>query len=225
MLAAGFTPAAAARPQASAIAALSTAEASCRNLLVKRNQALFWEGDLVDGYYRVINGAIRLCKLMPDGRRQISDFFGHGDLVLIEFSDTHAFTAEAIVDTVICHYPRAAVDALIQSNPSFSRQLLTMACDRLVSAHQRMTELGRKTAEERLATFLVGGAKRLPPTRHVMNLPMSRADIADYLGLTIETVSRVFSKFKRDGIIDLPDIHSVQVIDTDQLDLLSEGEA
>jgi len=214
-----------ARVQASACAVFSSAEASCLNLRVKRDQALFWEGDEVDGCYRIIDGAVRLCRMMPDGRRQISDFFGPGDLMLIELSDTHAFTAEAIVDTVVCHYPRSIVDTLLKSDPRFALELLAIACDRLVSAHHRMAVLGRKTAEERLATFLAGGAKRLTPKRPVMNLPMPRVDIADYLGLTVETVSRILSRFKRDGIIDLPDIHTVRVLDADLLDRLSEGEA
>ena len=211
--------------QASACAVFSSAEASCCNLRVRRDQALFWEGDEVDGYYRIIDGAVRLCRMMPDGRRQISDFFGPGDLLLIELSDSHAFTAEAIVDSIVCHYPRSIVDALLRSDPRFALELLAFACDRLVSAHHRMAVLGRKTAEERLATFLAGGAKRLTSKRPVMNLPMPRVDIADYLGLTVETVSRILSRFKRDGIIDLPDTHSVVVCKLDVLERLSEGEA
>ncbi|GGF43596.1 hypothetical protein GCM10011611_57530 [Aliidongia dinghuensis] len=224
MLANGFAPSACAQTQQSIFVALSGAAAPGRNQLVKRDQTLFWVGDPVDGYYRVISGAVRLCKMMPDGRRQISDFFGPGDLILIELSAEHAFTAEAVTDSVICHYPRPTIDALL-ADPKFSRQLLTIACDRLVSAHHRMAVLGRKTAEERLATFLVTSAKRLPASRQVMSLPMSRADIADYLGLTVETVSRVLSKFRRDGLIDLPDSHSVRIMDRDQLERLSDGDA
>jgi len=207
------------------VAAFSSLEAQARHSLLKRDAALFWEGDSVEGYYRVVSGAVRLCKLMPDGRRQVADFFAAGDLILVEFTDIHHFTAEAIVDSVICHYPRSAVDLLAETDPRFARQLLSLACDRLMSAHSQMVVLGCKTAEERLATFLVTQAKRHPSPNRLMSVPMSRADIADYLGLTVETVSRVLSKLKRRGIIDLPDIHSVRVIDCDRLDLLSEGEA
>ena len=224
MLQIGFASPATARSQASATASLASA-ATGRHQHVRRDEVLFWEGEAVDGCYRVISGAVRLCKLLPDGRRQISDFFGPGDLILIELSHDHEFTAEAISNSVICHYSRATLEALLQCDLGFSRQLLTVACDRLVSAHHRMTALGRKTAEERLASFLAASARRLPETRRVMNLPMTRTDIADYLGLTIETVSRTLSKFKRDGLIDLPDSHSVVVCKLDALERLSEGEA
>lgn len=204
---------------------LASLEHYARTSLVKHDAALFWEGDTVAGYYRVVHGAVRMCKLMPDGRRQVADFFGDGDLILVEFSETHRFTAEAIVDSVICFYPRSAIDLLVQSDARFARQLLGLACDRLMSAHSQMVVLGRKTAEERLATFLSGHARRHPKPNRLMSLPMSRIDIADYLGLTVETVSRVLSKLKRQGVIELPDIHSVRVVDCDQLELMSEGEA
>jgi CRP-like cAMP-binding protein len=210
--------------QPGSVAALSIIEAQARPSLLKRDAALFWEGDTVEGYYRVVSGAVRLCKLMPDGRRQVADFFAAGDLILVEFADVHHFTAEAIVDSVICYYPRSAIDLLAQTDHRFARQLLSLACERLMSAHSQMLVLGRKTAEERLATFLVTQAKRHSTPNRLMSVPMSRADIADYLGLTVETVSRVLSKFKREGIIDLPDIHSVRVKDCDRLALVSEGE-
>jgi len=224
MLQIGFASQTTALSQASAFASLASATDG-RHCRVPRDQALFWEGDPIDGCYRVIDGAVRLCKMMPDGRRQISDFFGPGDLILIELGSEHAFTAEAIVDSVVCHYPRSSLDGLLQTDPRFSRQLLAVACDRLVSAHHRMAVLGRKTAEERLATFLAENARRLPQSRRVMNLPMSRADIADYLGLTVETVSRVLSKFKRERLIDLPDTHSVAIRNVEALERLSDGDA
>src|ERR1700761_6137413 len=132
------------------VAAFMSLEAHARQSLLKRDAVLFWEGDAVEGYYRVVSGAVRLCKLMPDGRRQVADFFAAGDLILVEFADVHHFTAEAIVDSVICYYPRSAIDLLAQTDHRFAQQLLSLACERLMSAHSQMLVLGRKTAEERI---------------------------------------------------------------------------
>jgi len=196
-----------------------------RNQLVKRDQALFWEGDTVDSYYRVISGAVRLCKQLPDGRRHVANFYAAGDLIAPEASGQAGFTAEAIVDSVICQYSRTAVDRLVRTNPHIASQLLLLAYDRLASAQSQMVVLGRKTADERIATFLAEHAARLPNHKRLMKMPMSRADVADYLGLTVETVSRVLSKLRRDKVIELPDVHSVRILDEGRLDEISSGEA
>jgi CRP-like cAMP-binding protein len=194
-----------------------------RNVAVKRDQTIFWEGDAATSCYRVISGAVRICKLMSDGRRQVADFFTAGDIVVLDLTEKYSFTAEAIVDGVVRQYPRAAIRHLVQSDPSFSQQLLALTCRRLMSAHHQMMMLGRKTAEERMATFLSGLFVRQPRRNRQIELPMSRTDIADYLGLTVETVSRVLTKLKRQGAISLPNTHSVTITDPDALELLCEG--
>jgi CRP/FNR family transcriptional regulator len=194
-----------------------------RNVVKKRDQTIFWEGDPATSYYRVVSGAVRICKVMPDGRRQVTDFFTAGDMIVIDFADKYGFTAEAVTDCAVRQYPRAAILGLLNSDPRLSRQMLALACNRLMSAQHRMMTLGRKRAEERLATFLFGLAGHQPRRNALVELPMSRADIADYLGLTVETVSRELTKLRQQGMIALPNAHSVTIIDAEGLALLCEG--
>jgi|HubBroStandDraft_1064217.scaffolds.fasta_scaffold00567_8 CRP-like cAMP-binding protein len=206
------------------VAALRLPENIGRNVAVERDEVIFWEGDQATSYYRVVSGAVRICKLMADGRRQVADFFTAGDLVVLDLAQLYSFTAEAVVDSVVREYSRSSIMNLLTSDQQFSRQLLAITCRRLMSAHHQMVTLGRKTAEERIATFLSGLADRKPKRTLPIELP-SRSDIADYLGLTVETVSRVLAKLKRQGVIELPNTHSVTVVDPDALDLLVEGAA
>jgi len=192
-----------------------------RSHLLKRDQALFLEGDADDSHYLVIGGALRLSRQLPDGRRHVASFYAAGDLIAPESAGSCSFTAEAIVDSVIRRYSRSAIDYLVQSNPQVALQLLSLSYDRLAWAQNQMVVLGRKTADERIATFLLEHAARLPNHKRLMKMPMSRADIADYLGLTAETVSRVLSKLDRCKVVELLDIHSIRVLDEDRLEEIS----
>lgn len=192
-----------------------------RNMMVKRDQTIFWGGDAAVSFYRVVSGAVRICKLMADGRRQVADFFAAGDLIVLDLAEKYSFTAEAVADSVVRQYPRAAIFNLLKNDQRFSQQLLALTCSRLMSAHHQMMTLGRKTAEERMATFLAGLARR---SRQI-ELPMSRTDIADYLGLTVETVSRVLTKLKQQGVISVPNTHSISITDPEALELLCDGAA
>jgi CRP/FNR family transcriptional regulator len=196
-----------------------------RNTMIKRDQAIFWEGDAATSFYRVVSGAVRICKLMADGRRQVTDFFTAGDLIVLDLADKYSFTAEAVVDCIVRQYPRTAIFNLVKNDQRFSQQLLAITCSRLMSAHHQMMTLGRKTAEERMATFLTGLVQREPRRSRQIELPMSRTDIADYLGLTVETVSRVLSRLKQQGVISVPNTHSVSITDPEALELLCDGAA
>jgi CRP/FNR family transcriptional regulator len=231
MLTTDIRPAVSARlPQKSAPAAktiddLELPDHLGRNVAMKRDQTVFWEGDPANSYYRVVSGAVRICKLMPDGRRQVTDFFTSGDMIVLDFAEKYGVTAEAVTDCVVRQYPRTAILGLLNSDPRLSRQMLTLACRRLISAQHQMMTLGRKRAEERLATFLLGLAERQPRRGARIELPMSRADIADYLGLTVETVSRELTKLRQQDVITLPNTHSVTIIDVEALEQLGEGVA
>ena len=205
--------------------ALHLPEQLGRNTVIKRDQTIFWEGDAAVSFYRVVSGAVRICKLMADGRRQVADFFAAGDLIVLDLAKKYSFTAEAVVDSVVRQYPRAAIFNLVKNDQRFSQQLLALTCSRLVSAHHQMMTLGRKTAEERMATFLAGLARRQPRRSRQIELPMSRTDIADYLGLTVETVSRVLTKLKLQGVISVPNTHSISITDPEALELLCDGAA
>jgi CRP/FNR family transcriptional regulator len=187
-------------------------ETSGTNQLVLRDRILFGQGDAAHSVYRILSGVLRIYKLMPDGRRHVTDFLIAGDVLGFEVGDRHRVAAEAVVDCVVRRYPRTQVDIAAHHRPDFARRLLDLAWNRLAAAQAQLVSLGRKTAEERLASFLLALSVRAGRVDRAIALPMSRADIADHLGLTIETVSRLFTRLRKEGVIDLPDAHSFRVL-------------
>lgn len=165
---------------------------------------IYAQGEKCGGLYRVEFGAVRVYRLLADGRRQISAFHLAGEMFGFEADDTHHFFAEAICATGI-RALRASPDN------DLSSELLPMALKGLVRAQEHLLVLGRQNAIERIAAFLADIAERQGGLR-LIELPMSRTDIADYLGLTIETVSRVFSRLKQKGVIRLPGLRSVEIV-------------
>ena len=141
---------------------------------------------------------------MEDGRRQISEFLMPGDTLGFDALETYDFAAEAVSDVVLRRYPRRMVDALAERNISLARRLRDEISTSLRMAHTRLVLLGRKTASERISSFLLEMVERLPQARaNILDLPMSRTDMADHLGLTIETVCRVLAHLRRDGTITI----------------------
>jgi CRP/FNR family nitrogen fixation transcriptional regulator len=189
-------------------------------LTLTRNQEIFGEGERADYCYKVISGAVRICKTLADGRRHIASFHFAGDFFGFEGLSQRHYTAEAITEVVFVRYPRAAVERLAEQQMAFGRRLREMAFSSLAEAHGRMLCLGRKTAQERVASFLIDMADRLGDEEPI-ELPMSRGDVADYLGLTLETVSRVLSAFRRVGAIALPTAHSIDLLDRAALEDLA----
>jgi CRP-like cAMP-binding protein len=169
---------------------------------VAREREIHGQGEAANCCYRVVSGCVRLVKLMEDGRRQVGEFLLAGDLFGFDALDTYDFAAEAVSDVVLRRYPRRMVDALAESNMALARRLREIISTDLRSAHTRLLLLGRKTASERIASFLLEMSTRLQQDRPgVLDLPMSRTDIADHLGLTIETVCRVLAHLRRDEAI------------------------
>jgi CRP/FNR family transcriptional regulator, nitrogen fixation regulation protein len=187
-----------------------------------RNEEIFAEGDAGDCWYKVVAGTVRLCKLLADGRRHIAEFYFSGDCFGLENMPERLFSAEAVSDVVVMRYPRRATERLIDASPSLARGLRDMTLRDLANAQIRMMMLGRMSAPERVATFLLDMFERRDATR-TLDLPMSRNDIADYLGLTIETVCRVMSAFKRSGAIDIPSPHRVELRDRAALAAIGEA--
>jgi len=167
---------------------------------VRRNEALFREGDPGRFWFRVLIGALRSSRLLPDGRRHISGFTLPGDFVGLE--DIYRFTAEAVSNATLMRYSRQTIDGLVEQQPGLGRCLLKLVCGDLDTAQSQMLLLGRKNAAEKLASFLLTMADRNGKADRI-SLPMTRCDIADYLGLTTETVSRVFSQLRSEGVITL----------------------
>jgi len=187
-----------------------------------RNEEIFAEGDAADSWFKVISGTVRLCKLLADGRRHIAEFYFSGDCFGLDTMSERLFSAEAVGDVIVMRYPRRATERLIDDNPALDRTLRDMTMRDLANAQMRMMLLGRMSAPERVATFLLDMFDRRDAQR-ALDLPMSRNDIADYLGLTIETVCRVMSAFKRDGWIGIPNPHRVELNDRDSLVAVSEA--
>ena len=181
------------------------------------------EGDTADAFWNVTAGAARLYKLLPDGRRQITGFARAGDFLGLAVSAAYAFSAEAIDRLTLCRFTRRNLRALLDDFPAMEKSLLDVASNELVAAQEQMLLLGRKTARERVASFLLAQASRTAGTADRIDLPMGRGDIADYLGLTIETVSRTFSRLRTDRIVALPDIRTAVILDRKRLAETAEG--
>ena len=189
-------------------------------------EPLFDESTPADHVFNVTDGAMKVYKLLPDGRRQITGFLFAGDFLGFANDDAYAYSAEAVTHVGLCRFQRRKLEALLRQHPKLEQRLLTVASHELVAAQEQMLLLGRKSAREKLASFLINLSDRavrrgLPD--NPIDLPMTRNDIGDYLGLSTETVSRTFTLFKREGTIsDLPN-HKVQVSDKDLLLQVSEG--
>ena len=173
---------------------LETASSSARTLGVAKDQPIYAEGDPAEFCYRVLGGCVRMVKLMDDGRRQVTEFLLPGDMLGLDTLDAYDLTAEAVMPTTLRRYRRAAVEALADRDPAVARRLRSFAANSLRQARERMMLLGRKTATERIASFLLEMTDHASSCRrdHVP-LPMGRGDIADHLGLTTETVCRVLT--------------------------------
>jgi CRP/FNR family nitrogen fixation transcriptional regulator len=168
-----------------------------------KDAEIYAEGDRAVFFYKVLSGAVRTCKLLSDGRRQIDAFHLPGDIFGLEARDEHRFCAEAVSDAHVVVYRRSSLESLASTDAQFARQIVSVMMGRLAQAQEHTLLLGRKTALERIATFLLDMAERASADADAIALPMLRSDIADYLGLTIETVSRTLTQLEREAVIEL----------------------
>jgi CRP/FNR family transcriptional regulator, nitrogen fixation regulation protein len=167
-----------------------------------RNMEIYGEEEPADYLYKVISGAVRTYKVLLDGRRQIGAFYLPGDIFGLGTGEEHAFSAEAVVDSRVLVIKRSVVLSLAAWDTDMARQLWTLT-GRELQRTQNHVLLLIKTAPQRVASFLLEMAERIQDSDEV-ELPMSRRDIADYLGLTIETVSRMLTQFENASAIALP---------------------
>lgn len=166
-----------------------------------RDTEIFGENDPADYLYKVLSGAVRTYKILTDGRRQVSGFYLPGDIFGLEFADEHTLSAEAISDAKVLVVKRSAVSALAGRAPSVAQQLFTLTGRELRRVQDRILLL-IKNARERVASFLLEMAERASEN-NTIELPMSRQDIADYLGLTIETVCRTLTALETASAIEV----------------------
>jgi CRP/FNR family nitrogen fixation transcriptional regulator len=182
------------------LSCLSQTEITLSEFKYRRGAEIFGEAEPAEYVYQVIDGAVRSYKLLSDGRRQIGAFHLVGDIFGLENGSAHRFTAEAIVDTTVRLMKRASLAHVAEQDVAVARDLLNMTASNLQHAEDHMLLLGRKTSLERVAAFLLEMDSRLTAAG-VMALPMCRRDIADYLGLTLETVSRALSVLHGKGVL------------------------
>ncbi|WP_046117866.1 helix-turn-helix domain-containing protein [Sinorhizobium sp. PC2] len=175
----------------------------------RAGREIYAEGDLIEKCYQVSTGAVRVYRLLSDGRRQVVSFHFPGEMFGFEAGLSHCFFAEAITETTLAVFGRRQMQER-------SRDLLALALTGMARAQQHLLVIGRQCAVERIAAFLVDLCERQGGGRQ-LRLPMSRQDIADYLGLTIETVSRVVTKLKERSVIVLRDARTIDIMKPDAL--------
>lgn len=191
------------------------------------HEHLFMANDNQTHIYQVLDGVVGVYKMLADGRRQIVTFYYPGDLIGVEDAGTWLHHGEALCDTRIRCISVTTIDALVKSEPQFGQALVLSLATELAETRDQLLSLGRKSALEKVATFLLRISRRnqrenRDETR--LFLPMTRAEIADYLGLTIETVSRNITRLRTSGLIRLESKNQVQILDIEQLEDLAEGD-
>jgi CRP/FNR family transcriptional regulator len=186
------------------------------------------EGDPAADLFNVVRGTVKLYKLLPDGRRLVTGFLFPGDFLGIALNDTYAYSAEAIEPVQLCRFPRKKLEALLAELPRLERRLLGETAHELAAAQDQMLLLGRKTAKERVASFLVSLSRRAEKRRRPaspLEIPMSRTDMADYLGLTTETVSRTLTQLRQAKLIAAKGRNGIEIVDMRGLTELVDGDS
>lgn len=193
---------------------------------LSQHEHLYLENDKQSHVYMLQSGVIGTYKMLADGRRQIVGFVYAGDMLGLDHPNFYANSAEALTECKVRCIPIKAIDKLIQTEPGFGQTILRMTSQELADAREQLVSLGRKSAMEKLATFLLRIANRNEQSGlsgDIVHLPMKRSDIGDYLGLTIETVSRNMTKLKVSKVIRLNSNSEVCILDREALEGLSDG--
>jgi CRP/FNR family transcriptional regulator, anaerobic regulatory protein len=185
------------------------------------------EGEPAGDVFKIEAGAVKVFKLLMDGRRQIIGFLVPGDVFGFVSGETYTASAEAVDTVSLRRFPRRQLERMFDDEPGLERQFLELMTQSLAAAQDQMLLLGRKSAHERVASFLLALADRQGTRDGWISVPMNRTDTADYLGLTMETVSRMFTVLRGTGCIASNGLHSrdVRIIDADALRELADGVA
>lgn len=217
-------------------ASLSTGEVEKLNALgrrqsVRRGQTLIWEGDDAMVVANVVEGMLKLSTSTGDGREQIVGVVYPSDFIGRPFGQRSHHSVTALTDARVCMFTRNAFDSFAREHPELEHKLLERTLIELDRARRWMLLLGRKSAAERVATFVLEMSDRLaetgcdavPQPLDCFELPLTRQQIADVLGLTIETVSRQLSRLRADGVIDLPDRRRIAIRDRGAIEALADA--
>lgn len=184
-----------------------------------KGEEIFGQDETADLVHSVVSGAVRTSRLLSDGRRQIGNFYYPGDLVGLETGDMHRFSAEAIIDCTILVVKRASLRQF-SGDGELDRAIWEATRRELERTQEHLLVLGRKTACEKVASFLLDLAQR--GAAAIVDLPMGRQDMADYLGLTIETVSRMVTQLQGSQIVEFAGSRHFRVKRWDALERLAE---
>lgn len=202
-----------------------------QRIFIPAGKTFIEEGAIASFFFDITNGDVRVHKSLADGRRQITGFMSTGDFLGLSVSSEYAFSAEAINDVQLCRFDRPSLLLMFTEFPLLERKLLNVATHEMVIAQEQMLLLGRKTALERVASFIQARLELHAPAPCAsrtnesicLTLPMNRTDLADYLGLTVETISRSFAHLKRDGLIDFSQPHVIAVLKPSRIAALTIG--
>ncbi len=196
---------------------LAQVEKTMARRTIAKGRALMEEGAPNDSLYILVQGSLRLSKHLEDGRRQITGFLFPGDFLGVRPTEASAYTAEALEDSYVCHFPHRFIDAVAADSPGVKDRLIARGQTEYHKAQDHIVLLGKKTAEERVRSFLHLVAKSIGVDEEdgvtTTPLPMSRQDIADYLGLRLETLSRTLAALKKKGAVRDVARHSVVLVD------------
>jgi len=202
---------------------LDALQSMAQTISFAAKETIFLENDDSDAAFTVTEGALRLYRTFADGRRQVISFLLPGDFISVEADGRHEYSADSITEVTLCCFPKKQFAAVVKQRPHVLQRLYETTARELINAREHMLTLGQRSAAEKLAWFLVHLGIRqscIDFEPNIVELPMSRQDIADHLGLTIETVSRTFSGFAREGIIAITP-HGVDLLNCKKLEKLA----
>lgn len=192
-----------------------------------RGQMLLSDGDPADFAYAVQSGGVKLLKSLPDGRTQMTGYHLPGDFIPLPLGNVYPYSIEAFADTVLCQFPRRGLNEVFERHPDLQIQFLQMAYDDLATAQSHMLLLGRMTMMERICSFLVDLIERteaaIGPVR-TLRLPLLRSEIGDLLGMTIETISRGFSRLQKNNVIAIPQSDFIEILDRPRIFAIASGD-
>jgi CRP/FNR family transcriptional regulator len=207
-------------------AALDEVVSETEQISFDARDTLFDEGDRAGHVYTLIQGTAKLTRLLADGREQVLGFRFAGDVIGYTVGETYPFAAQLLTSAQVCRLDRRKLETLLRRFPALERRFLDLCVQELAATQEQLVSVGRRTAEGRVAAFLLSLAeagRRRNVTGTQLDMPMTRGDIADFLGLTLETVSRTLTAFRRRGWIREPSHGHVELVRKDQLLALTEG--
>jgi CRP/FNR family transcriptional regulator len=209
-------------------ASLDDVLAETEQLSLGARDMLFNEGDRAGHVFTLVQGTAKLTRLLPDGREQVLGFRFAGDVLGYTGADTYPFAAQLLTPAQVCRLERRKLDGLLRRYPALERRLLDLCVQELAATQEQLVTVGRRTAEARVAAFVLSLAEAGRRRNHVgavLDMPMTRSDIADFLGLTLETVSRTLTAFRRRGWIREPGHGRIELLRRESLLGLTDGVA